>query len=221
MLNLLDGYIQNSLPDWGNFSTNSNLCRKVDSGGHFLPFYGNTMVFLLDDKTRSKLLMLQNELYNAAGGILSDRLDASTFHMTLHDLINAPEQTNVLQSRMLETKEKVKVLAAQWRDNPPLRMRTTWLFNMVNTSVVLGLTPADEGSWQRLDVMYMELEKVVPLGYGMTPHITMAYFRPGVYSFEQYLPLKSTLKPVEWNVEMKMDQLVYQEFTDMNHYCNA
>ena len=92
---------------------------------------------------------------------------------------------------------------------------------MVNTSVVLGLTPADEESWQRLDVMYMELEKVVPLGYGMTPHITMAYFRPGVYSFEQYLPLKSTLKPVEWNVEMKMDQLVYQEFTDMNHYCNA
>lgn len=221
MLNLLDGYIQNSLPEWGNFSTNPNLCQKIDSDGHFLPFYGNTLVFLLDDKTRNKLRALQNELYAAAGGILSDRLDAGTFHMTLHDLANAPEPTDALQSRMLETEENAKALVMQWWGNPSLRMKTTWLFNMVNTSVVLGLSPADEESWQRLDAMYKELEKVVPLGYGLTPHITMAYFRPGVYLFEQYLSLRKALKPVEWDVELKMDQLAYQEFTDMNHYYNA
>ena len=54
MLNLLDGYIQNSLPEQGDFYTNPNLCKKVDDFGHFLPFYGNTVVFLLDDGTRNR-----------------------------------------------------------------------------------------------------------------------------------------------------------------------
>lgn len=221
MLNLLDGYIQNSLPEQGDFYTNPNLCKKVDDFGHFLPFYGNTVVFLLDDGTRNRLQNLQEELYHAAGEMLADKLDVGTFHMTLHDLVNAPELTGELQNQMLETEKYVKELLIQWQGQPPLRMKATWLFNMVNTSIVLGLAPADSESWQRLDERYLALEKVVPLGYGLTPHITIAYFRPGVITSQQLLSLRKALKPVEWEVLLEMEKLVYQEFADMNHYSNG
>ena len=221
MLNLLDGYIQNSLPEQGDFSTNPNLCKKVDNSGHFLPFYGNTVVFLLDDGTRNRLQHLQEELYHAAGEMLADKLDVGTFHMTLHDLVNAPELTGELQNQMLETEKYAKELLIQWQGLPPLRMKTTWLFNMVNTSIVLGLAPADGESWQRLDELYLALEEAVPLGYGMMPHITIAYFRPGILHSQQLLPLKKALKPVEWDVTLEMEKLVYQEFTGMNQYWNG
>lgn len=221
MLNLLDGYIQNSLPEQGDFYTNPNLSKKVDDSGHFLPFFGNTVVFLLDDGTRNRLQYLQEDLYHAAGEMLTDKLDASTFHMTLHDLMNAPKLSGELQSRMLETEKYAKELLMQWQGQPPLRMKTTWPFNMVNTSIVLGLTPADEMSWQRLDEMYLALEKIIPLGYGLTPHITIAYFRPGIITSQQLLSLRKALKPVEWEVLLEMKKLVYQEFTDMNHYSNG
>ena len=220
MLNLLDGYIQNSLPEQGDFSTNPNLCKKVDNSGHFLPFYGNTVVFLLDDGTRNRLWQLQNALYDSAGEVLSDKLDAAAFHMTLHDLENGPVLTSALQNRMLAARQFCKPLLG-WQGLPPLRMKTTWLFNMVNTSIVLGLAPADGESWQRLDELYLALEEAVPLGYGMTPHITIAYFRPGILHPQQLLQLKKALKPVEWDVTLEMEKLVYQEFTGMNHYWNG
>lgn len=218
MINTLDDYIWHSLPEHGDFSTNPNLRKKVDDTGHFLPFYGNTTVFLLDDAARRALQDIQRELYTHAGWMLSQPLNASTFHMTLHDLVNAPIRDQELENRMSEAEQKARPMLASWKHRPPLRMRTTWLFNMVNTSIVLGLKPADEESWNRLDAIYMELEKVVPLGYGLTPHITMAYFRSGTYSQDEVNCLRYVLRPVGLEIELKMDRLVSQCFWDMNHY---
>ena len=89
---------------------------------------------------------------------------------------------------------------------------------MVDTSIVLGLAPVDRESWQRLDEMYMALEEVVPLGYAMTPHITMAYFRPGTYQQEQVRKLAAAFQKVELRIALSMDDLVLQHFSDMNHY---
>lgn len=150
--------------------------------------------------------------------MLSQQLDPSTFHMTLHDLVNDPEMTEDLRMRMLESKTKATQILTQWQNLPPLHMKTTWLFNMVNTSIVLGLTPADEETWRRLDEMYTALESVVRLGYALTPHITMAYFKPGIWSQYDLNCLRTALCPVELEVELKMEDLVYQEFIHMNHY---
>ena len=138
--------------------------------------------------------------------------------MTLHDLVNAPDLTDDLKCRMQEAEVKAKSFLDQWKGQPSLRMKTTWLFNMVNTSIVLGLAPADEDSWHRLDEMYTTLEAVVTLGYALTPHITMAYFLPGTYSTEQVQHLSAALRPVELEITLDMKNLVLQEFFDMNHY---
>lgn len=218
MINILEDYIFRSLPEWGDFSTNPNLIKKVSPVGVFLPFYGNTVVFDLSDETKQTLQDLQEELYRNAGWMLSQKLEPSTFHMTLHDMVNGPELTGELKTRMTEAAAKVKQILVQWQNLPPLHMKTTWLFNMVNTSIVLGLTPADEEAWHRLDEMYTALESVIRLGYALTPHITMAYFKPGTWSQYDLNCLRKALRPVELEMALKMENLVYQEFVDMNHY---
>ena len=218
MLNILEDYIWRSLPEWEDFTTNSNLTKKVAPSGGFLPFYGNTVVFDLSRETKEALQRLQEELYHAAGWMLAQKLKPATFHMTLHDLVNAPELSEELERRMALAQAKAKPILEQWKALPPLHMKTTWLFNMVNTSIVLGLAPADGESWGRLDEMYTALESVVPLGYALTPHITMAYFKPGAYPQHELDCLKQALRPVELDVELKLEDLFYQEFVDMNSY---
>lgn len=220
MINVLEEYISRSLPECGTFVTNPNLSKKVSNKGAFLPFYGNTVVFDLDGATKKALLSLQEELYRNAGWMLSQRIDPTTFHMTLHDLENAPEQTDDLKCRMLEAEVKVKSILDLWKGQTPLRMKATWLFNMVNTSIVLGLAPVDEESWRRLDEMYVALESVVHLGYALTPHITMAYFKPGTYTQYDLNYLRRAMHPVELKVELRLEDLHYQVFQNMNHYEN-
>lgn len=218
MINTLGDYIYRSIPRWGDFTTNPNLRKKVDEAGNLLPFLGNTVVFLMDDDTKEKLRQLQESLYRAAPDMLAQPLQMSTFHMTLHDLASgAPEQPG-LQDYMRYTQERVSRILPEWKDAPPLRMKTTWLFNMVNTSIVLGLTPADEESWRRLDKMYTTLEDVVHLGYALTPHITVGYFLPGTYTQEQVHRLSAALRNVDLDITLDMENLVLQEFFDMNRY---
>ena len=218
MINLLEKYIFRSLPEWGNLTTNPNLCKKVSRTGAFLPFYGNTIVFDLNDTAKVHLQKVQEELYCAAGWMLSQKLDPSTFHMTLHDLVNAPEMSDDLKTKMKKTEDQAKPILEQWQGQRPLVLNATWLFNMVNTSIVLGLRPADEDSWRRLDEMYLTLESVVPLGYALTPHITMAYFKPGTYSQYDLNCLRKALHPVEMELKLSMDNLEYQTFVHMNAY---
>lgn len=218
MINTLDDYISCSMPLWGDFATNPNLRKKVDERGNLLPFLGNTVVFLLDDDTKERLRQLQESLYQAAPDMLAQPLQMSTFHMTLHDLANGTPEQPGLQDYMRYTQERVSQILPGWKDAPPIRMKTTWLFNMVNTSIVLGLKPADEESWRRLDEMYTTLEDVVRLGYALTPHITMAYFLPGTYNPEQVQRLVAALRNVKLEIKLDMKNLVLQNFMNMNHY---
>ena len=138
MINTHDDHICNSMPQWGDFTTNPTLRKKVDEEGNLLPFVGNTVVFLLDDDTKESLRQLQEELYRAAPDMLAKPLQMSTFHMTLHDLANGTLDQPGLVEYMNYTQERVSQILPGWKAAAPLRMRTTWLFNMVNTSIVLG-----------------------------------------------------------------------------------
>lgn len=228
MINLLKEYIPHSLPVIGEnsigtdrrlfaFATNPGLRQKVD-GRKLLPFYGNTVVFLLDQTVKEKLEAYQQELYEKAGWMLAEPLHSQTFHMTLHDLHNGPQFTPDLAERMSEAEEKVKMIWSRWENEKPLHMKATWLFNMVNTSIVLGLEPADKISEQRLDAMHLAMEPVVKTGEKWTPHITVAYFRPDTYTVYDLKCLQKALHPVELNITLNMKDLVLQKFTDMNHY---
>lgn len=217
MLDLLEHYIYDSLPR-EDFATSPGLRRKVGPEGELLSFYGCTAVFWLPEAARRALSGLQARLYSAAGRLLAQPLEPGTFHMTLHDLVSHPELTGELLRRMEEARKLVEPLLERWRCGPPLRMRATCLFNMVNTSVVLGLAPADGESWRRLDGMYEALEEHFRLGYALTPHVTLAYYANNICTGGMLQPLREALGPVELELELPMDGLEFQYFTDMNHY---
>ena len=44
------GFMRDSLPRDGMFETNPNLTRKVEGGGGFRPFYGDTVIFDVEDE---------------------------------------------------------------------------------------------------------------------------------------------------------------------------
>ena len=218
MINTLKDYICDSLPNTETFTTNVNLVKKVDESGKLLPFYGNTVVFLLDAETKRALKAVQDELYAAAPDMLAEALPEESFHLTAHDLANAPENTPELQTKMAETAEKTLALVREVLPKKPLQMKATWAFNMVSTSIVVGWEPTDEESYAALDKLYMTLEKVVPLGYALCPHITLAYFRPGVYEKEAVDRLRSALRPVDLTLTLKPENLVLQNFESMSDY---
>lgn len=218
MINLLEHYFWQSLPQTAGFTTHKGLESKVDAGGKLKPYAGNTTVFLLDDTLQDTLAALQDSLYEKVPDMLAEPLKKDTFHMTLHSLVDGIPDMPGLEEKMDAAAEKAKVLLDKWKDGPDLHMRTSWLFNMMNTSIVLGLMPADPQSWQWLDEMYTALEAVVPLGYAMTPHITMAYYRPGVYEEADKIRLGTALRNVDMELSLPQSALVLQNFTDMNHY---
>lgn len=217
MLNLLEDYIADSVPA-GCFTTNPGLTNKVDASGAFRPFFGSTVVFALDDGAKRALAPVQAALHRDIGDLLARPLETDTLHMTLHDLVSGPARTDALVQDMARVQSQVLPLLRAWRKEPALRMRATRIFNLVHTSVVLGLAPAEEESWRQLERMYQALEAVVPLGYGLTPHITLAYYRPGSYSAPDAARLRAALGTAELAVTLPMQALAYQTFSDMNHY---
>ena len=218
MINTLDDYIRRSLPEYGIFSTNPNLIKKANENGELLPFFGNTVVYLLDDYTKCSIAALQDELYCAAPFMFSEKLNPDTFHMTVHDLANGPTNDIQLQERMAVICPIALEILRREKPNHSLRMKTTWMFNMVNMSIVLGLTPGDEESYRILDGLYCFFEEIMPLDYALTPHITLAYFRPGTYGEKDLAKLRNCLHSVEMEISLDSQNLVIQNFTDMNTY---
>ncbi|MBQ8496787.1 MAG: hypothetical protein IJ489_04935 [Clostridia bacterium] len=218
MINLLSDYIWQSLPQYAPFETNPNLRKKVTDDGKMRSYRGNTAVFLLDDGTKRALQGLRDELYSVAGEMLSEKLQTDIFHMTLHDLVNGFGTEEGFDACMADAEYKAREIISRFQSDEPLRMHTTRMFNMVNTSIVLGLAPADDETHRRLDEMYCALETVVPLGYALTPHITMAYYKPGSYGQEAMERLRPALREVDLWVTLRPKDLVLQIFSDMNHY---
>lgn len=209
-----------SLPPWGGFETNPSLSHKVDgNSGRLLPFHGETAVFLLSAEDRAWLGELQDRLYNACGDMLStERLRSDSFHLTLHDLWNEGDRQR--HPAPPYSHEDVRsILAGIRRDHPaPIHMRCIAMLNMVSTSVVLGLVPAGDEDEQRLDDMYSRLQSVYPLNRGLTPHITLAYYRPGTYGEELWGRMRDVFPIEERPLSLSTGNLVFQSFEDMNRY---
>lgn len=219
MLNIVNESVRDSLPSDGVFKHNLKLEEKVSYCGNFLPFWGNTVVFTLDDATKQKLKTLQDVLYAAAPDILAQPIDPGTFHMTLHDLTAYMGHPRVDDFEYLRTTAAACTLVEQWRGQKPLQMRCGWVFNMVNTSMVVSLYPNDHYTYLKLVEMYGALQQVVQLPYKLCPHITLAYFRPGIMVENQVKALKELIRSHgEIIFDLPMEALQVQRFTDMNHY---
>lgn len=230
-------FMSDSLPKEGGLYTDrvQSLVCKVDSAARLKRFFGNTVVFRLDESEAQRLERLQTRLYEGCGDMLcADRLKKESLHITLHDLTAGAPSHELLQKMNETFTAAMRILPEIKAEfHQPVLVRPTWVFSMVNTSIVQGYEPIDEDNCARLMKMYERLHEAVKPSYPFfTPHATLAYYRPAEFSNEQLWRLRNTLAALSEEeccrlqgeadarrvVALDAQQLVYQEFFDMNDY---
>lgn len=203
------------------FVTNPSVSQKVDEQNKFRKFYGDTVVFNLDETTKRKISTYVEHLYQTACECFCEKLDTSTFHMTLHDLSNSPVLEDVA-AQIFENEIKIAEIA---KTIPPqtIRMKSKYIFNMVNTSLVLGLYPVNEEEYDKLMSLYRIFDSVKELHYPLTPHITLAYYNRNGFDTNAAQKLENivqTLNRDSFEILLDTHNLYYQKFTGMNQYIN-
>ena len=203
-----------------SFEPNPNLIYKVDETGALQPYYGNSMIFeLKDDKLLSLCQTLCHQVNQSE--MMAEPLLHHTMHMTLHDLVNGANLVDIAQ-----IKAEIGIQALEVLNNLPkfeLKMKPVRVYSMNQTSIVLGMEAVNEEHHQTLMRLYEAFQSIYPLSYPLTPHITLSYYRPNIYSKEAVLNLQEymrrandQLKRVE--ITLKIDDLKLMEFISMNQY---
>lgn len=80
-----------------DFKANPSLAQKIKKENTFRDFYGDTIVFALDDTSKEKLAEYADFLYRTVPECFCEKLVSNTFHVTLHDLGNSPILRNVAE----------------------------------------------------------------------------------------------------------------------------
>ena len=219
----VDGFQRDSLPHDGPLTTKPLLVEKVAPDGGLLPFFGNTMIFDLPVETQLEIARMQLLLHHRCGWMLAQPLAPETLHMTLHDLLNGVDAA-ALAEPVRRTGEAAKAILHRQRaaQQPPIRLTSTLAFNMTNGSVALGFAPDAEADCTALMALHRDYQSVVALDYLLTPHVTLAYFRPGSYAPEAVTALAEALAAINAlpRVHIAVDAgcLHYYTFEDMNTY---
>ncbi len=208
-----------SMQSKGVFCTREALKSKVDEEGHLKTFRGETAVFRLPDNLKDALVDVQNELYAAAGRMLMKKpLSRESLHMTLHDLWNEGDVKD-FASPPYEADEVCRIIDSIRRDFPQkIMMRAIVPMSMVETSVVMGLVPASEVDGWCLAEMHRRISAIYPRNYGLTPHITLTYYRPGEYEVDVWTRLRDSFRVKGYAFPLYTKDLVFQRFCDMENY---
>lgn len=207
-----------------NFTVSQSVAHKVNADNTFKDFYGDTVVFDSDDDTKAELTEYVDLLYGTSPQCFCDRLIPHTFHVTLHDLSNSPtlseiaEQTFFNELKIMQIKSELKKL------NPAkIKLKSTYVFNMVNTSLVLGLSPATESDYNAIMKLYSMIDGVKKLPYPFTPHITLAYYNANGFDENAAKILENIVNKINAKIDMdiSLTDLYYQKFTSMNDYVDV
>jgi len=166
-----------SVPYEPSFGLPKSLNSKViPSSGELAPFYGNTIVYELDAEVIAELDEITDSLYEEFAASLCTRISPDTYHLTLHDLHSSPQLPKVAANVFTDTPRALQ-LVDRARIVGPIAMRCTCVFNLVNTSIVVGLLPITDEDCERLAQARALFDEITPAGL-FTPHITLAYYRP-------------------------------------------
>lgn len=219
----VDGFQRDSLPHAGGLTTKPLLVEKVAPDGTLLPFFGNTMIFDLPMDAKIAVARMQLLLHHRCAGMLAEPLTPAALHMTLHDLLNGVDEA-ALAEPVRQTGTQAKAILADIRAArlPALHLTSTLAFNMTGGSVTLGFAPDTEDDCALLMALHARYQAVVALDYPLTPHVTLAYFRPGWHSPEMVAALADTLARInalpKVHITLTANELHYCRFADMNTY---
>lgn len=220
-------------PIRGAFHTAESLLLKVEPDGNYVPFAGSTAVFRPSSRCVRTVRLMQGALYHRldGSGMLAFPLPASTVHMTLHDLVSpearrsgtAEEYGREIADSLRRAEEIAEGIR---RDLAGCRidMEADRIVSMVAKSLVLMLRPKTERDWENLMEMYSRFDRIRSLPYPLTPHITLAYYRPGVIDGDALGAAVDAVQIRRENApvfEFYPEALTAQSFLDMESYMDV
>ena len=219
----------------GMFPTHEGLTAKVRPNGSYMPFPGSTVVFRPGKLCMQVVPLIQQVLIEKTGepDLFADLLPVSTIHMTLHDLIS-PEQCasdpadtarynheiSVSLRRAAEIAEEIRKEYA----GRTITMVSDRIVSLVSKALVLMLKPRSEQDYELLMELYQHFDEIRTLPYPLTPHITLAYFRPGMINGDRlgealdFCQIRPENAPV---FEFDPEALTAQKFLDMKTYADV
>jgi len=211
---------------WGEkFIPSASVPKKVNEDGSFKRFIGDTVVFDLDDSQKRFIKThFVDPLYNVAGDCFAEKFHESTLHMTLHDLNSSEYDDYEVLKKMFETEVELAKRLQDVASTPDsIHMVTTCVFNMVNTSLVLGLIPKSDADYHKLMKLYYLVDEVCQLPYPLTPHITLAYYNRYGFEGEKLRAIERTVNEMNGRnheIVLSTSRLYYQKFVSMNEFFN-
>ncbi len=205
------------------FTANPSLTNKVAADNTFKNFYGDTVVFALDDRAKTKLARYADALHKTVPQCFCQALKDDTFHVTLHDLSNSAALSDIAEELFYNELGVAKLGQELKRyADAKIVLKSKYVFNMVNTSIVFGLYPSDENSHKTLTSLYSVFDSIKKLSYPLTPHITLAYYNVNGFDTDAARALESAVNGINSNdgfqLTLNVKDLRYQKFTSMNDY---
>jgi len=207
------------------FVPSNSVIAKVEDNRSFSRFIGDTIVFNLSDEQKSLIFAHYiKPLYEVAPQCFAEMLQEHTLHMTLHDLNATNTNDYETLKKMFDTEISIAHLIDRLKtENQTIDMVTTCAFNMVNTSIVLGLKPKTEEDYKKLMRLYCHIEGIHELPYPFTPHITLAYFNRQSFDgklLQEVERVINSLNGETVEISLSTERLFYQKFVSMNDYFN-
>jgi len=219
----LAGFQPNSYFDWDSWETHPKLTEKVSCDGRLEPFFGDTVVYDLDEAAKEHFDGIKKELHRVLEeAVAVQPLEKQYLHLTLHDLAHGKNPEALKEVMEANAKRALKLVQAVREGHAQkIRVRMSYVFNMNNTSIVAGVVPADDIEYQKLMDVYEMFDVLCPLGHYFTPHVTLAYYKPQKLEAWQVKIMDDVVKWLsERRCEMVLDakRLHYARFSDMNRY---
>ena len=138
----------------GDFKPDKRVYEKVNPDNRFKPFFGDTVVFELDSSTKERVIQQIKKLYDAVPVCFSEQINTDTFHMTLHDLSASDKLEKVAAEVFKNEVELLRLVKEKPQQPKTIKMKSNYIINMVNTSLVLALVPENETEWIKLQALY-------------------------------------------------------------------
>ncbi len=218
-------------PEFGintqGFTPSKAVMQKVNLYNSFSEFYGDTVVFKLYEYDVSAINRLMDYLYSKAPECFCERLPLSTIHMTLHDLVSFTNGSSIIEQMDDNLKRLTKLKDEHAFDVPGIasgiKMRTNYMINMVDTSIVLCLVPDTPDDYRKLISLYKVIdENVLKLSYPFTPHVTLAYYNRNGFNSYSAFKLQKLVSSLNANKSLTVFlgplHLVYQRFSAMDSF---
>ncbi|MGN0840686.1 MAG: hypothetical protein ACI4NB_07640 [Candidatus Ornithospirochaeta sp.] len=215
----------NFYPD--TWTVSQKIKKKIGKDGSFLPFYGFTTVFRLDDEDWKKCCNLADIVTGRVGDLLTI-LPKSTYHITLHTLWNDNNTDGGRKSvaeKMARDEDKLRNTFSEIMEKygeRAISMRALGISSDCSDVVSIKFVPDREEDYALIMTLFGYIEDICTLNKLYLPHISLGYFKAKEYTKGELERLFSAIRENavghSFTINMKVSNLVYETHEAMSGY---